>query len=915
MGPPTARPSADDVARVQEAAEAFASQLRDAGFDIDTPVIRARQPKAAEDVAAASMGAGASAIWPGVTGKGEEDASKYSRADREDEEDEEETTASDDGSGRRGVEADDDRKDRARGGDAEGDDLRQRGARVKMGPAPVAAVIGEGRGKGATTIFRKTNVRVHGDAAATAAANPAAVVPRDSADAGRRMSEPPESALRHARQKSVAEMDRDTFYRLARESPGARAFGVAGADERPPFADEGEVARGGSDSSAGMELLHREPSDLGRAPAQASAAHGGGSRVNDTGSLPDDGIPPAARRGGRGKAPAARGGDMNAPRGDRKRRPETSLAAAAAVGTANVATGMVTISSSTAVSSAAGSSASPDPSEELCPSNEALERAGRKSNKTNFLGLRGRSPEPVTGLGREKKSPMQRLFRLGRQRGDEVPAIAADAEDSNVAAGDERRARVPVKETIPEKVRPRNVVETEIERQLRRQREKLEARERMITSPPRPPATALGAESRAQVANQTPRPLKTAGAAAAGTVATAAATAGAVAAARSGPSERGVRTEEDERRAQERRERRLARRKQREARKRVEFEDARAEAAPQGQLEPAGRERRLAGEERTAEESHATAEAGPVAAAAARSEGQAYAADLLQADTCERASAAHSNEEMAEARRVRTASRKSKRRDAESAAKETESKAEEAARASAARSEPSAPMGDALVPIVDAPAGSHLNGLEGVPADAAARGRTAAVAVADGGRRTRHGNRREPGDLARAVVSAATGGDAPDVRAIDESMREILQQNPESFRPPPLLYIGVSVNGVPLGAVLDTAAQASFITLPAARRAGLQRLVDSRFAAGASGNATTSGGIVGRIHICPLAVGATMVQCSLAVSEGGPKGRATKTPDVVLGADVLLKTEAILDLKRQRLVLGHDKTPIQLDVM
>lgn len=154
-----------------------------------------------------------------------------------------------------------------------------------------------------------------------------------------------------------------------------------------------------------------------------------------------------------------------------------------------------------------------------------------------------------------------------------------------------------------------------------------------------------------------------------------------------------------------------------------------------------------------------------------------------------------------------------------------------------------------------------------------------------------------------------------DLQQIDEDMREVLQRHPESFRPPPLLYLPVKISGVSLGAVVDTAAQASFITLSSARRVGLERLMDRRFAGNASGNATTSGGIVGRVHICTMIVGTTAVRCSLAVSESGPKGRATKMPDIVIGADVLLNTNAILDLKRKRLVIGQDKTTLQLDVM
>lgn len=152
---------------------------------------------------------------------------------------------------------------------------------------------------------------------------------------------------------------------------------------------------------------------------------------------------------------------------------------------------------------------------------------------------------------------------------------------------------------------------------------------------------------------------------------------------------------------------------------------------------------------------------------------------------------------------------------------------------------------------------------------------------------------------------------AADSRTIDLHMREVLRENPEAFRPPPLLYLPVTTGTTRLCAVIDTAAHGSFITLAAVRRAGLRQLVDLRFASG--GGAGGMSGVVGRIHRCELVIGETRIVSSLAVSDSGGRGRGAGTlPDMILGADVLLKNGAVVDLKKKRFVLGSDKIRIRL---
>lgn len=516
----------------------------------------------------------------------------------------------------------------------------------------------------------------------------------------------------------------------------------------------------------------------------------------------------------------------------------------------------------------------------------------------------------MTGGGdKDRKNTMSRLFGRNRQR-DEG-----------------EREEPPAKEVLPAKSRSPNVVETEMERHLRHQREKLEVRERKIAE-----IEAKRDHSMAERPHASGRDAVAAGAAgAAGAVG-----AGAMAVTVHPPEKPGSphRVEnhyEDPVRARpvdaklediiiERRERRQNRRREREERKRAlarqdphDSEDTLNDFTSDKNdilMAAQTRAQNKSGNKGRSGASTLGPAAAIVGAAGATAVAARAAGDRVPGGDSRKSA------EYDEARRLRREARRKRRAAEKAEAATTEKMRRSLGTKSKSESDSQVEMAGADALGAAAVAGDRGN-VTPRPLTPPKLSPPPQSSAADDA--PEYPLSPRSGDVDTGRVSPqrlpVRPSSSSNLRQIDEDMREVLQQHPESFRPPPLLYLPVTIGGVTLGAVVDTAAQASFITLASARRVDLERLVDRRFAGNASGNATTSGGIVGRVHVCTMIIGTTAVRCSLAVSESGPKGRATKMPDVVIGADVLLNTNAILDLKRKRLVIGHDKTSLQLDVM
>eukprot|EP00820_Chromera_velia_P018815 Cvel_27738.t1-p1 / transcript=Cvel_27738.t1 / gene=Cvel_27738 / organism=Chromera_velia_CCMP2878 / gene_product=DNA damage-inducible protein 1, putative / transcript_product=DNA damage-inducible protein 1, putative / location=Cvel_scaffold3512:11743-15605(+) / protein_length=186 / sequence_SO=supercontig / SO=protein_coding / is_pseudo=false len=143
--------------------------------------------------------------------------------------------------------------------------------------------------------------------------------------------------------------------------------------------------------------------------------------------------------------------------------------------------------------------------------------------------------------------------------------------------------------------------------------------------------------------------------------------------------------------------------------------------------------------------------------------------------------------------------------------------------------------------------------------------------------------------LAMPGSSSRRNSDAVRRQRIDKNYEEALELNPEAFARVVMLYIDTKVNGVPFKAFVDTGAQMTIISRAAAKRAGLESLIDERFQGRAVGVGEAP--IVGRIHMTEMEVGDSTLLCSFTVLGG------ESDIDIILGLDMLMKHECSVNLK------------------
>jgi DNA damage-inducible protein 1 len=172
---------------------------------------------------------------------------------------------------------------------------------------------------------------------------------------------------------------------------------------------------------------------------------------------------------------------------------------------------------------------------------------------------------------------------------------------------------------------------------------------------------------------------------------------------------------------------------------------------------------------------------------------------------------------------------------------------------------------------------------------------------------------RQKVELERALRMAQLAADPFDPKAqqmieeeirlenIKDNMEQAIEYNPEAFGRVVMLYIDCEVNKTPVKAFVDSGAQSTIMSTQCAKRCGIERLIDTRWAGMARGVGTAR--IIGRVHVAPIKIGNSFFSSSFTILEGN------QGTDLLLGLDMLRKHQCIIDLKDSVLRIGDEAVP------
>ncbi|EGT55915.1 hypothetical protein CAEBREN_10151 [Caenorhabditis brenneri] len=132
---------------------------------------------------------------------------------------------------------------------------------------------------------------------------------------------------------------------------------------------------------------------------------------------------------------------------------------------------------------------------------------------------------------------------------------------------------------------------------------------------------------------------------------------------------------------------------------------------------------------------------------------------------------------------------------------------------------------------------------------------------------------------------------------INEQYLHSVTHHPEDMISVTMLYINLTINGVPVKAFIDSGAQKSIMSMACAERCGLNGLIDRRFASMARGVGGTEK-IEGKIHLCDVKVEDAHFSCPFEVMN-------RREMDLLIGLNVLRKHACCINLKNQRLEFGN----------